>query len=138
MVSGETQSVRTETGMGQGGLITAPETQPPPRLYAASGFPSATGPGLGLGRRKAALTRESGDRPCKETRTAVGCDGKEHKMNMTTTTITRASDKTKALLSVLGMAMLGMVILFAAGHAQSATLHDAAHDVRHATGFPCH
>ena len=35
-------------------------------------------------------------------------------------------------------AMLGMVVLFAAGHAQSATLHDAAHDVRHATGFPCH
>jgi len=60
-------------------------------------------------------------------------------MKMTTTTIsTRASDKTTALLSVLGMAMLGLAILFSAGHAQSATLHDAAHDVRHATGFPCH
>jgi len=60
-------------------------------------------------------------------------------MKMTTTTIsTRASEKTTALLSVLGMAMLGLAILFAAGHAQSATLHDAAHDVRHATGFPCH
>jgi cobalt transporter subunit CbtB len=69
--------------------------------------------------------------------TAVGCDGKEHMMN-TTTISTRASEKTTALLSVLGMAMLGLVILFAAGHAQSATLHDAAHDVRHATGFPCH
>lgn len=69
--------------------------------------------------------------------TAVGCDGKEHKM-MTTTTLTRVSEKTTALLSVLGMLMLGAVILFAAGHAQSATLHDAAHDVRHATGFPCH
>ena len=68
--------------------------------------------------------------------TAVGCDGKEHKM--TTTTLTRVSEKTTALLSVLGMLMLGAVILFAAGHAQSATLHDAAHDVRHATGFPCH
>jgi cobalt transporter subunit CbtB len=70
--------------------------------------------------------------------TAVGCDGKEHMMNTTTTTTTRTSEKTTALLSVLGMAMLGLVILFAAGHAQSATLHDAAHDVRHATGFPCH
>jgi cobalt transporter subunit CbtB len=59
-------------------------------------------------------------------------------MMNTTTTSTRASEKTSALLSVLGMAMLGLVILFAAGHAQSATLHDAAHDVRHATGFPCH
>lgn len=57
---------------------------------------------------------------------------------MTTTTSTRVSEKTTALVSVLGMLMLGAVILFAAGHAQSATLHDAAHDVRHATGFPCH
>ena len=69
--------------------------------------------------------------------TAVGCDGQEMKMMMTIAKA-RASEKTTALLSVLGMAMLGLVILFAAGHAQSATLHDAAHDVRHATGFPCH
>jgi cobalt transporter subunit CbtB len=69
--------------------------------------------------------------------TAVGCDGLEQEM-MTTTTSTRVSEKTTTLLSVLGMLMLGAVILFAAGHAQSATLHDAAHDVRHATGFPCH
>ena len=69
--------------------------------------------------------------------TAVGCDGLEQEM-MTTTTSPRVSEKTTTLLSVLGMLMLGAVILFAAGHAQSATLHDAAHDVRHATGFPCH
>lgn len=31
---------------------------------------------------------------------------------------------------------LGMVTL--AGHVQASALHDAAHDVRHATGFPCH
>ena len=68
---------------------------------------------------------------------AVGCDGWEIEMTTTTTT-TRASDKTTALLSVLGMAILGLTILFAAGHAQSAALHDAAHDVRHATGCPCH
>ena len=30
----------------------------------------------------------------------------------------------------------GIVTL--AGHVQAAALHDAAHDVRHATGFPCH
>jgi cobalt transporter subunit CbtB len=59
-------------------------------------------------------------------------------MNMTTTTKTRSSDKTTALVSVLFMAVLGGAILFAAGHAQSASLHDAAHDVRHASGFPCH
>lgn len=57
---------------------------------------------------------------------------------MTTIAKTRASEKTSALLSVLGMVLLGLTIVFAAGHAQTATLHDAAHDVRHATGFPCH
>ena len=45
---------------------------------------------------------------------------------------------TTALASVLFVALLGATLLFAAGLAQSATLHDAAHDVRHATGFPCH
>ena len=56
----------------------------------------------------------------------------------TTISTTRASDKTKALLSVLAVALLGGALVFTAGLAQSATLHDAAHDVRHSTGFPCH
>lgn len=43
-----------------------------------------------------------------------------------------------SLLPALFVALLGGTVLFVAGHAQSATLHDAAHDVRHATGFPCH
>ena len=51
----------------------------------------------------------------------------------TTTTAASAS-----LVQVAFVALLGLTILFVAGHAQSATLHDAAHDVRHATGFPCH
>jgi cobalt transporter subunit CbtB len=55
---------------------------------------------------------------------------------MTTTTSVKAN--TSTLVSVLFMAVLGGAVLFMAGHAQSATLHDAAHDVRHATGFPCH
>ena len=55
---------------------------------------------------------------------------------MTTTTLTKST--TSTLAPVLFMTLLGGVLLFAAGHAQSAALHDAAHDVRHATGFPCH
>lgn len=43
-----------------------------------------------------------------------------------------------AMTAVLGVAALGALLLFLAGQAQSAALHDAAHDVRHATGFPCH
>lgn len=53
-----------------------------------------------------------------------------------TTTLVKST--TSPLVSVLFMAVLGGAVLFMAGHAQSATLHDAAHDVRHATGFPCH
>ena len=65
----------------------------------------------------------------------VGCDGMEHRM----TTLNQTSAKTTtALMSVLFVALLGGSVLFMAGHAQSQTLHDAAHDVRHSTGFPCH
>lgn len=45
---------------------------------------------------------------------------------------------TSALMSMLFVAMLGAGTVFVAGFAQSQTLHDAAHDVRHSTGFPCH
>lgn len=55
-----------------------------------------------------------------------------------TTTKTKTTEKTSALMAVLFMAVLGGGLMFAAGHAQSATLHEAAHDMRHATGFPCH
>ena len=36
------------------------------------------------------------------------------------------------------IAVMGIALMVVAGHVQSATLHDAAHDMRHATGFPCH
>lgn len=41
-------------------------------------------------------------------------------------------------LSILAAGFIGLGIIAIAGHVQAATLHDAAHDVRHATGFPCH
>jgi cobalt transporter subunit CbtB len=49
-----------------------------------------------------------------------------------------AAKSASGVLSVVFVALIGATVLFVAGHAQSATLHDAAHDVRHATGFPCH
>ena len=55
--------------------------------------------------------------------------------NQSTTTAITA---TPTLASVVFVALLGAMLLYAAGLAQSATLHDAAHDVRHASGFPCH
>ena len=49
-----------------------------------------------------------------------------------------AAKSTSGLMSIVFVALIGAAIVFVAGHAQSATLHDAAHDMRHATGFPCH
>jgi cobalt transporter subunit CbtB len=34
--------------------------------------------------------------------------------------------------------VVGGFLVFGAGLANSATLHDTAHDVRHSFGFPCH
>ena len=57
------------------------------------------------------------------------------------TTMTKTQDlsagRTK-LLSVLAIAAMGLALITIAGHVQASALHDAAHDVRHASGFPCH
>ncbi|SFH09756.1 cobalt transporter subunit CbtB [Palleronia marisminoris] len=56
---------------------------------------------------------------------------------MTTTTATRASTADVALPALFA-SILGLGLIVLAGHVQADALHDAAHDVRHATGFPCH
>lgn len=43
-----------------------------------------------------------------------------------------------SLASIIAVALIGLGVVFVAGNLQAETLHDAAHDVRHATGFPCH
>ena len=58
---------------------------------------------------------------------------------MSQTIATRSTATAQSsLMGIVLTAFLGMGIVFLAGHAQSATLHDAAHDIRHGTGFPCH
>ena len=42
------------------------------------------------------------------------------------------------LVPALVAAFMGTVVLFGVGFAQPETIHDATHDARHATGFPCH
>ena len=42
------------------------------------------------------------------------------------------------VLAIAATALIGLGIITIAGHVQASALHDAAHDVRHATGFPCH
>jgi cobalt transporter subunit CbtB len=64
-----------------------------------------------------------------------GVTARRDRMNTLNQTTAKSAS---SLMSILFVALLGGVLLFVAGHAQSGTLHDAAHDVRHATGFPCH
>lgn len=56
---------------------------------------------------------------------------------MTTATQTIAKSGSN-VLAIIAAGFIGLGVVFIAGHAQSGALHDAAHDVRHATGFPCH
>ncbi len=64
-----------------------------------------------------------------------GVTGKDYKMTTATKTATLANTN---ILTITFVALLGATMVFLAGHAQSAALHDAAHDVRHSSGFPCH
>ncbi|MFT6022361.1 MAG: cobalt transporter subunit CbtB [Ascidiaceihabitans sp.] len=60
---------------------------------------------------------------------------------MTTTVKTLAAPRTGARTNIMTAAfavLMGVGVIFVTGHVQAAALHDAAHDVRHATGFPCH
>ncbi len=41
-------------------------------------------------------------------------------------------------LQLVAAFALGATILFAAAFTQSSVVHNAAHDMRHSQGFPCH
>jgi len=40
--------------------------------------------------------------------------------------------------SAIGVLMFGLVMLYSVGFSTFARTHNAAHDTRHANGFPCH
>ena len=83
-----------------------------------------------------AMTRKPGDQPCVPWEPAVGDDG-QGDTDMTTQTLSRSALRSD-ILALAAVGLIGLGIVFVAGHAQAGALHDAAHDVRHATGFPCH
>lgn len=64
-------------------------------------------------------------------------------MNASTLTSTSApvanSTASASVLAQLGAALaLGFVMLYAVGFSEASVAHNAAHDVRHANGRPCH
>lgn len=55
-----------------------------------------------------------------------------------TTRVASANRATSQYLPAVFAAILGLGIVILSGHVQADSLHAAAHDTRHATGFPCH
>lgn len=51
--------------------------------------------------------------------------------------LTRATFLSKGL-QLASALFLGIVVLYGSGFVQTSAVHNAAHDMRHATGFPCH
>ena len=59
----------------------------------------------------------------------------------TTTAGVGAADRSVAItdrLPALLVLAFGLVIVYAVGFSPFAEAHNAAHDTRHASGFPCH
>lgn len=84
------------------------------------------------------MTRKPGDLPDMTTpSTAFGCEGKETEMTTQNPSAAQVSSQS-SIASIVAVALIGLGVVFVAGNLQAETLHDAAHDVRHATGFPCH
>ena len=54
------------------------------------------------------------------------------------TQTTTASASRAGFFPVMFAVVLGLGVITLTGPVPAAALHDAAHDVRHATGFPCH
>jgi cobalt transporter subunit CbtB len=46
--------------------------------------------------------------------------------------------RSRELRAALVVAALGFSLVFVAGFADMAAIHDAAHDGRHSLAFPCH
>jgi cobalt transporter subunit CbtB len=56
-------------------------------------------------------------------------------------TVSASTTRVTAISKGLQLAaafLLGAVIVYGAGFVQTSTVHNAAHDMRHSQGFPCH
>jgi cobalt transporter subunit CbtB len=55
-----------------------------------------------------------------------------------TTTTTISATRSKTLIAASMAAFLGVFMIWGVGFSHIAAAHNAAHDVRHSNGFPCH
>jgi cobalt transporter subunit CbtB len=59
----------------------------------------------------------------------------------TSAVLNTASTRIRAIAvpwPALGVLMFGLVMLYSVGFSTFTRAHNAAHDTRHANGFPCH
>jgi len=54
------------------------------------------------------------------------------------TTTTLSTTRSKTLIAASMAAFLGVFMIWGVGFSHIAAAHNAAHDVRHSNGFPCH
>jgi cobalt transporter subunit CbtB len=57
---------------------------------------------------------------------------------MTATTHVRSISISQRIVIGFASLFLGSALIFGVGLAQDERMHNAAHDTRHAIGFPCH
>jgi cobalt transporter subunit CbtB len=84
------------------------------------------------------LTREPGDLPVTETATALGWRAHGENMSSLVQSASRVSGHLEAMRYGIAAILLGIVFIGVAGFAPLQSIHDAAHNTRHAVGFPCH
>ncbi len=58
--------------------------------------------------------------------------------NQSSTAAVTISTTISKPLQLATAALLGIVILYGAAFVQTSAVHNAAHDMRHSQGFPCH
>ncbi len=62
----------------------------------------------------------------------------DHTIQETNQTASVSLTTQQRLAAGMAAALLGSFLMFGVGLANSDTLHNAAHDARHAFAFPCH
>jgi len=56
----------------------------------------------------------------------------------TQTSAVRSGERTGTLAAAAIALLFGLALVYTTGFAHSSTIHNAAHDTRHALSFPCH
>ena len=85
-----------------------------------------------------AVTRESGDLPSLCNSNGPGGVAKEGHMTTQIATPIPRSENRETLAAAAIAFLFGVGLVYTTGFSHSSTIHNAAHDTRHALSFPCH